>query len=104
MSEESFAAALARIAEEARQTNLRRADHLQEALARLSEGRLDEEGRQRAVRAAHQLAGSAGTFGQERAGELARRIEEFLAAPHQATSVAEAMAVAAECRSELARG
>ncbi|WP_157676897.1 Hpt domain-containing protein [Auraticoccus monumenti] len=104
MSEDPFAAVLARIAGEARQTNLRRADHLEEALSRLSEGRLDEEGRQRAVRAAHQLAGSAGTFGHQRAGELARRIEQFLAAPQQPTTVAEALAVVAECRSELAQG
>lgn len=104
MNEDPFAAVLARIAGEARQTNLRRADHLQEALGRLSEGRLDEEGRQQAVRAAHQLAGSAGTFGHQRASELARRVEQFLASPQPPTTIAEAMAVVAECRSELAPG
>ncbi|WP_239307989.1 Hpt domain-containing protein, partial [Frankia sp. Cj3] len=59
---------------------LARIDVLDDAVAALLEGRLDEAARERAAREAHKLAGSAGTFGFGHASDLARDLERMLAA------------------------
>jgi diguanylate cyclase (GGDEF)-like protein len=57
-----------------------RIDEVADAVAALRGGGLDEAARSRAERAAHQLTGSAGTFGFGHASELARDLERLLAA------------------------
>ena len=56
----------------------RRVETLEETLAALLEGRLEESLRAKAERDAHKLAGSLGMFGLPRGSELAREIEEVL--------------------------
>ncbi|BAS10556.1 response regulator protein [Arthrobacter sp. Hiyo4] len=51
---------------------------IEDAVAALIEGRLGAEERRDAERAAHQLAGSSGTFGFHQASEAARRLERIL--------------------------
>lgn len=74
-------AALSSIGAHARRANLVRAEQLSDALARLEADALSLSQREAAVRSAHQLAGSAGTFGQEPASTLASWFERFFAAP-----------------------
>lgn len=50
---------------------------LEDALAQLLEAPLDAEHAEQAQRAAHQLAGAAGTFGMPHGTELARALETF---------------------------
>ncbi len=52
-----------------------------DAIDRAAAGEVDQETRAEAVRAAHQLAGTVGTFGFARATEVARELESRLAAP-----------------------
>ncbi len=80
VSEQAYEEVLAGIAARAAQTNRQRIARLTEAVQLLGRGELDEAGRQQAVRVAHQLAGSAGTFGDVRAGELSRELEQLLTA------------------------
>ena len=61
----------------ARSANLARADRLSEALAEVAAGALDESDRRRATDIAHQLVGSAGTFGFPGASQLAGEIERY---------------------------
>lgn len=61
----------------ARQSNQLRVDQLSEALAATAHGSLTSAERQRAIDAAHQLIGSAGTFGYDRVSQLARQLELF---------------------------
>jgi HPt (histidine-containing phosphotransfer) domain-containing protein len=61
----------------ARSANLARADRLSEALAEVAAGALDESDRRRATDIAHQLVGSAGTFGFTGASQLAGEIERY---------------------------
>lgn len=63
-----------------RDTITARVDVIDEAVAALVEGRLDEPIRADAERAAHKLAGSAGTFGFHDATRLARQLEHRFAA------------------------
>jgi chemotaxis protein histidine kinase CheA len=53
-------------------------DTVDDAVAHASAGAPDDGRRERAGRAAHKLAGSAGTFGFRAAGEIAARLEEAL--------------------------
>jgi HPt (histidine-containing phosphotransfer) domain-containing protein len=64
----------------ARATNLARAAQLAQALDAAAEGRLDEAGCSTAVDVAHQLVGSAGTFGYTGASTEAARLKDFFAA------------------------
>ncbi|MBA3529478.1 MAG: Hpt domain-containing protein [Propionibacteriaceae bacterium] len=73
-------ATMKRIAVRAHQSNLARASELQDAVSAALEGRLDEAQRLGAQRVAHQLYGSAGTFGYPRASELGRELEQFFEA------------------------
>jgi hypothetical protein len=63
----------------ARVTNLARAAQLETALERAASGRLDEAGRAQAVAVAHQLIGSAGTFGFADASRRALELKDFFA-------------------------
>lgn len=65
------------IGERALQHNLARAQVLRQALDAVRARRLDEPLRRAAQRAAHQIAGSAGTFGHPIASELSMRLGEF---------------------------
>lgn len=83
MTEESapdpLAAVLASIAARARHTNLTRVEEIGTALDLAASGSLDQPGRAAAEQTAHQLAGSAGTFGFAEVSEHARALERFLA-------------------------
>lgn len=68
--------------EKHRAATLDRVAVLEAAAAAQLEGRSDPELRRKAEREAHKLAGSVGTFGYRRASEIARRVEELVAAPH----------------------
>ena len=72
-------AALGAIGKRARATNLGRAYEIQTALLGAASGRpLSPESREAVLRAAHQIAGSAGTFGMARASRLAQDLKEQL--------------------------
>ena len=62
----------------ARATNLARTEVIAEALQSLQDGELLEEARLTARRAAHSVAGSAGTFGFGVASQLGRDLEALL--------------------------
>ncbi len=64
----------------ARVTNLARARQLDTALERAADAALDEAGRAQAVAVAHQLIGSAGTFGFSEASRRAAELKDFFAA------------------------
>ncbi len=82
-------------------------DQVDAALTALVEHRLDEEGRALAARAAHKIAGSAGTFGFHHASELARTLETMFVgrvvdvSSLPSTRVAEAAETAAALRREF---
>ena len=75
--EDRLRAAVESISDHARAVNLARAAHLDRVLADLAAGRDDEEERQRATESAHQLVGSAGTFGFPGASSLAGELERY---------------------------
>lgn len=96
---------LATIADQARHTNQVRIEQLRAALDRASEHGLDRASWGVAERTAHQLAGSAGTFGFVGVSERARYLEQFfadavVAAPDQDRLVA-ARAVLDEASAHL---
>ena len=70
-------AAVESIRDHARSVNLGRADRLSRALAEVAAGRWDEATRLEATETAHQLVGSAGTFGFPGASQLAGEIERY---------------------------
>jgi HPt (histidine-containing phosphotransfer) domain-containing protein len=76
-SDDRLQAAVESIGGHARSVNLERADRLSEALAAVAAGPLDESRRREAADVAHQLVGSAGTFGFEKASQLAGEIERY---------------------------
>lgn len=61
----------------ARSVNLHRAGRLAEVLDTMGGGRLEDDQRQVATTLAHQLVGSAGTFGFAGASQLAAELERF---------------------------
>jgi HPt (histidine-containing phosphotransfer) domain-containing protein len=65
------------IGDHARLVNRERAALLDDALLAASRGGLDEDGRGAAAQLAHQLVGSAGTFGFPGASVLAGELERF---------------------------
>lgn len=68
------------IGKRARATNLSRAYEIQATLMRAAAGRpVTEAGLEAAVRAAHQIVGSAGTFGMATASAVAHQLEQLLA-------------------------
>jgi HPt (histidine-containing phosphotransfer) domain-containing protein len=68
------------IAARAWRANVARLGQLDEALQRATAGTLALEGSAAAAQIAHQLVGSAGTFGYPRVSELGRRVELWFAA------------------------
>lgn len=58
---------------------------IETAVVQLNEGTLGDESRAAGARAAHQLAGTAGTFGFAAASEHARALEGGLSAPQAKT-------------------
>lgn len=78
--DDALSAVLAGLAASAREANLRRGEVIDAALRALAEGPLQEEQRAAAEQAAHQVVGSAGTFGARRASELAAALEHYFAA------------------------
>lgn len=65
------------IAQNARESNLRRAAALSAAIAAAEDGRLDARSCAQAKEIAHQVAGSAGTFGFADVSLLAKDLETF---------------------------
>ena len=66
---------VAGIADRARERNLDRAEELAGWVTAAEQGELTTDGRMVAAEVAHQLAGSAGTFGYQSATERAREVE-----------------------------
>jgi diguanylate cyclase (GGDEF)-like protein len=75
-ADDAARAAIRRIWEDHREGVIERLDVVDRAIAELMEGELSEETRLAAVREAHRLAGSVGTFGFPRASENARALEQ----------------------------
>jgi len=69
------------IAVRALQSNQDRLVVLAEAVREAGHGGLDELKRSNAMDVAHQLVGSAGTFGYSRVSQLARQLEHFFRDP-----------------------
>lgn len=104
-SPDRMALALSTIADQARRTNLARAAELRTALGQAAAG-LDDSGWEAAERTAHQLAGSAGTFGFASVSERARLLERYFAdgaaLTLEPTRLAEASAVLSQLTEQLA--
>ncbi len=66
------------ISAQAQETNRIRVTALDQLIHELTENEPATDRRRRAKDLAHQIAGSAGTFGNSRASELAREIEQLL--------------------------
>lgn len=66
------------ISAQAQETNRIRVNALEKLVRDLADGGSADDCRDRAKDLAHQIAGSAGTFGYARASELAREIEQLL--------------------------
>lgn len=102
---EPLTGAMASIAVQARSTNRVRIEQLRAALARAADGGLDRAGWAVLERTAHQLAGSAGTFGFADVSERARYLEQFCAeaaaAPPEQERLAAAQAVLEEASTQL---
>jgi len=75
-----MAAAIQAIWEEGSEEVVRRVETLDQAVSALRAGDLGDHLRTRAEQDAHKLAGSLGTFGLSRGTELARELEQALAA------------------------
>jgi DNA-binding response OmpR family regulator/HPt (histidine-containing phosphotransfer) domain-containing protein len=81
-TEEDLRAAVQALWDEARPRALERIETIEDAVAALIAGALDDAAREAARSASHKLAGSLGTFGIEQGSVIARRLEEaFEAAP-----------------------
>ncbi len=104
--DEALQSVLRALSASARAANLARTAVLEEALTALDAGALGTAQREAAVSAAHQVAGSAGTFGRRRSSELALQLEQwFRAEPGTVLAdLAGARAQVAELRADLARG
>lgn len=102
---EPLTGVMASIAVQARRTNRVRIDQLRTALARAAEEGLDRAGWAVLERIAHQLAGSAGTFGfagvSERARQLERLCVDAAAAPPDQERLAAARVLIEEAGAQL---
>ncbi|WP_161606160.1 Hpt domain-containing protein [Microlunatus speluncae] len=77
------------ISAQAQETNRIRVTALDQLIQELPEDGSAADGRRRAKDLAHQIAGSAGTFGNARASELAREMEQLLTGEIDATAASE---------------
>jgi hypothetical protein len=104
--EDRLRAAVESIGDHARSVNLARAEHLDRVLGNIAAGREDEEERLRATEAAHQLVGSAGTFGFPGASSLAGELERYFVEADftDQARLAAAREQVARLRAELAAG
>jgi HPt (histidine-containing phosphotransfer) domain-containing protein len=75
--EDRLRAAVESIGDHARSVNIARAAHLDKVLADIAAGRVDKREREDATEVAHQLVGSAGTFGFAGASQLAGELERY---------------------------
>jgi HPt (histidine-containing phosphotransfer) domain-containing protein len=87
-----------------RHTVVERAALLEEAGKLLTENRLDEATRLRAVDSAHKLAGVLGTFGLPRGTELARDAEQVFGRPIPAAEMERLRLLLAELSRLIDRG
>ncbi|SEQ09720.1 hypothetical protein [Microlunatus flavus] len=100
---------LASFGQRAREVNLSRVGRLSELFDRADAGRLDEDGRREAENLAHQLVGSAGTFGQAGASLEAVEVERYFAVTDEGAAWSAAAGAAGarraldRLRAELAR-
>jgi HPt (histidine-containing phosphotransfer) domain-containing protein len=76
-AEERLRAVVRSIGDHARTVNRTRADRLSQVLADVAAGSREESARHEATEIAHQLVGSAGTFGFAGASQLAGEIERY---------------------------
>jgi HPt (histidine-containing phosphotransfer) domain-containing protein len=104
--EDRLRAAVESISDHARLVNLARAGHLEQVLADIAAGRADEDKRQLATESAHQLVGSAGTFGFPGASQLAGELERYFVEADftDQARLASAREQVARLRGELAAG
>jgi HPt (histidine-containing phosphotransfer) domain-containing protein len=104
--EDRLRAAVQSISDHARSVNLVRAAHLDRVLADIAAGRDDEGERQLATESAHQLVGSAGTFGFPGASSLAGKLERYFVEADftDPDRLAAAREQVARLRTELAAG
>jgi len=77
VGEDRLRAAVESIGGHARSVNQTRAGRLSQALDEVATGRWDEADRREAAEIAHQLVGSAGTFGFAGVSQLAGEIERY---------------------------
>ena len=108
-SSDRLAKVLSAITAQARRTNLTRTADLGAALDEAADRGLDAVGWADAERTAHQLAGSAGTFGFDGVSEIARSLERFCADAAATGSpdpvrLAEARAQLGQASTQLAEG
>jgi len=84
----------------------RRVSSLEDAVAAATRGGLDADTKQRAMRDAHGLAGSMGTFGLPEGSRLARRAESLLrgTAPLSGAAFVELGALTAAIRRQAEQG
>jgi HPt (histidine-containing phosphotransfer) domain-containing protein len=103
--DDALRAVMRALAVSAREANLARTAVLEEALAALETGPLTPEHRAAAASAAHQVVGSAGTFGRGRSSELAAGLEQWFtdrsSEVADAASRARVRAQVAELRADL---
>jgi HPt (histidine-containing phosphotransfer) domain-containing protein len=78
--EDAVSAVLRGLSVSAARANLARSAVIAEAVRAAEAGQLVEQQRAAALAAAHQVVGSAGTFGLPRASRTAARLEDFFAA------------------------
>ena len=76
-AEDRLRAAVESIGDHARSVNLARAERLSQALDAVVAGSREESARQEATEVAHQLVGSAGTFGFPVPSQLAGELERY---------------------------
>lgn len=76
-ADDGFEQVLRTLAASARRANLARTTILEDALRALDAGVLGPKEREAAAQAAHQVVGSAGTFGRHRSSELAAGLEQW---------------------------
>ena len=103
--DDALGALLRGLAASARAANLARTAVIEDALAASAAGTLDEGRREAAESAAHQVVGSAGTFGRHRASELAAALEQWFRAgppPDDVGGLERALVQVAELRAALA--
>jgi HPt (histidine-containing phosphotransfer) domain-containing protein len=102
--DEALRSLLADLASSARVANLARVDVVAEGRHALAGNRLDETLRTAAARAAHQVVGSAGTFGSRVASDLAAELERYFESGADPAGLAAARDQLGELRDELEAG